>query len=174
MIILAVVILLVACGGNQVVNGWQEVKSKEGRFVVMMPGDPNYIVDTVSTPAGKVAYPSYVVNNEDNYYLIGYSDMPKELVARAPADVIIEGSCRGVLHEAGGKQIGSKLLKRDKYLGREIIAEIPGQDQDQIQVMRVRSYLVGNRLYLIFASGPPEDTTGNFGRFMDSFELLAE
>lgn len=165
---LAAIILLVACGSKK--TGWQELKSKEGRFAVMMPGDPDYIVDTVNTAAGQVAYPSYVVNAEDNYYLIGYSDMPKELVARAPADIIIEGSCRGVLNEAGGKQVGSKLLKKDKYLGREITAEIPGQDQ----VMKIRSYLVGNRLYLIFATAPPTDTTGNFGRFMDSFELIGE
>lgn len=168
LMLLATVILVIACGEKQ--TGWRELKSKEGRFAVMLPGKPEYLVDTVNTPAGQVAYPSFAVDLEDNYYLVGYSDMPKSLVARAPADIIIEGSCRGVLAEAGGRQVASKLLKKDKYLGREITAEIAGGEQ----IMKVRSYLVGNRLYLIFASGPLTDTTGNFGRFLDSFELIED
>jgi hypothetical protein len=168
LVLLTGLILVVACGGKD--TGWQQIKSKEGGFAIMMPGDPDYLVDTVGTPVGKVAYPSYAVDIEDNYYLVGYSDMPKSLVARAPADIIIEGSCRGVLSEAGGRQVASKLLKKDKYLGREITAEISGGEQ----VMKIRSYLVGNRLYLIFASAPPSDTIGNFGRFLDSFELIED
>ena len=167
-IILTVLIFGIACGAKK--TGWQELKSKEGRFVVMMPGDSEYLIDTVGTPTGKVAYPSYAFDEEEKYYLVGYSDMPGELIARAPADVIIEGSCRGVLAEAGGREVGSKLLTKDKCLGREITAEIPGAGL----VMKVRSYLVGNRLYLLFASAPPTDTIGCFGRFMDSFEFSRE
>ncbi|NIP44690.1 MAG: hypothetical protein GWO41_11000 [candidate division Zixibacteria bacterium] len=147
---------------------WREISSKEGDFRFMMPGEPYYAVDTVNTPRGPVEYPSYTLDTPEKHLMIGYSDMPEDLVAQAPERVVLEGAVRGVVEESRGTSVLDTLIQNDSMTARESIVTLP----DDKSVMRVRAYMSGNRVYIVAATAPVSDTAGLLGRFVESFELL--
>ncbi|HDS01114.1 MAG TPA: hypothetical protein ENO22_12505 [candidate division Zixibacteria bacterium] len=149
---------------------WRKITSSEGDFSFMMPGEPYYAVDTVNTPRGPVEYPSYTLDTPEKHLMVGYSDMPEDLVAQAPARVVLEGTVRGVVEESGGTSVLDTLIQNENMTARESVVTLP----DGESVMRVRAYMSGNRIYIVTASAPVSDTAGLLGRFVESFELLKE
>ena len=147
---------------------WREITSEEGDFKFMSPGEPSFDVDTVSTPNGPVEYPSYSLAASDKYFFIGYSDMPEQLVSQAPAKVVLDGAVRGMISEARGTSISDTLMENEEFTAREHLVSL----SDGQSLMRVRTYMSGNRIYIIAASAPETDTTGLLGRFVESFELV--
>ena len=147
---------------------WQEFTSAEGSFAIQMPGTPSYEKKNTSTAVGPIDMHLFSLDlAKDAVYIVMYSDYP-DVVAQAPADKVLDGGRDGALANVKGKLVGEQNMSLDGFPGREFTIEIPGKG-----MMKLRTYLVRQRLYQIMAVGTnaridSEDTV----KYLTSFRLL--
>ncbi len=138
-------------------------ESEEGRFAIMMPGEPKVSESKIATSDGEpTIQKQFVAGGESGVYLVSYQDNPnlegadEAAIARA-FDVGRDG-LKKAFH---GEVLEEKAITlSDKFPGREIRLSIPqagGQG-------RCRLYLVGTRLYQVMAVGVPAFVGSEQGR----------
>jgi hypothetical protein len=161
-----------ACGGA---TGSQEFTSDEGGFSIMSPLPMEEASQTVDTELGSIEIHTFMVEQSDRAYMVGYSDYPQDYIDQSDPEIILDGARDGAVGNVNGKLASEiKLLLEDQYPGREIVITAM-LDQDHEGTIKSHMYLVGNRLYqvmVIAASG--EMSVQEMDDFINSFKLLSE
>lgn len=167
------VALFAGCGAKP---DWQEYKSEEAGFSVMMPGkDVEVQSSSTSTAAGPIMIHMYSVSLSKAYYMVAYNEMSFlegiELTD-SDKDDILEGGVEGAI---GTFPDGEFVYRRDITLrghpGKEYRAD--GTKNGMEMVVFGKAYLVGTRLYQVMATTTKSDANDeNIKKFMDSFKLL--
>jgi hypothetical protein len=126
---------------------WKEFSSAAGRFKVLIPGNPTKTSTTLEYRFR--TFRRHTFSSWAGYatFLVAYSDIPVTLAE--PED--IEEFLDHHMHEnevaASQEELLSKtVIELDGYPGRELIVETPKS------TIRMKYYLVGQRLYQIAAS----------------------
>lgn len=164
----AVAVLLLA--GCQQASDWQEYKSTEGRFSVLMPSVPEERKQTVNTPVGPIDQHVAILSPDKNTaYLASYADYPESATQGVKPDQILDGSRDGSVANIQGKLLSELIITLGDYPGREIRVAFP----DDIHTMRMRIYIVGSRLYQVGVLTTKENVSNNsVTKFLDSFKLV--
>jgi WD40 repeat protein len=165
-----VIFLLRSLGRDEDTSTWKEFVSAEGRFRVLLPGEPERKTQQIPTPMGACTLYAFVWENKrrDFALLVSYNDYPP-VVNGAPPDQVLDGVRDGVVMGTPGARLnGEQRITLHGYPGREVRVDIPGKG-----TLRNRMYLVQNRLYQLSAprlggGGPSEET---ITRFLDSFSF---
>ena len=147
------------------------VTSRDGGFMVNFPGPVRETTQIVDTSAGKATahIMSYQAPNQTVYTAV-YSDYPPGAVGQSPVDAIYAGAISGAVQKAGGTLRSSTPINIDNVTGREAVLETP----DKRETVRVRYFLVGDRLYQVMYDGPAgSEKSSDAINFLNSFKLTS-
>ena len=128
---------------------WHEFTSADGKFKVMLPGDP--IRKTRSSKEVE-----YGVETPDAKIGVVYADLPEKT---KPEKYMVAPPGSKVLKEAD--------VAQGDYKGRDIVAEVPNQG-----TVHMRFLTTGKRLYTVMIVGkskPPAQA--EVARVLDSFQI---
>jgi len=147
---------------------WQELKSEQGKFSVLMPGIPNYKKHIVNTSSGMLDLHEYSLNKPDIAFSASYCDYPIEVVKQTSKKVILSNVRDGVISGMHGRLLSELIIEINGHPGRQLHAEI----SSGTGIMEGRIYIVENRLYQIsVATGKQNAFSTDINRYLDSFKL---
>jgi hypothetical protein len=157
--LLAASLLGPGCGGG---SALQEHVSKEGRYRILLPGQPQEEED------GDVKKVSFTARSGS--YAVAYQDLEKE--EGKSAEEQLEAACARVEQTLKGRAVRRrKVTLAGRYPGYEVSARW----QDGEWLVRHRLYLVEGRLYQVIASGQKWWVeSGETDRVFRSFAVLEE
>jgi hypothetical protein len=124
----------------------KEFASKDGRFTVMMPGDP-----AITKQGGQTRF---LIDQGKQVLMVVYQDIPA--LENADAALIkkcLEGGRDAAVKNFKGKLISSTELKLGDVPGIEFQIDVP-----KLGVYRSRLFQVKDRLYQVTALGPKDFT----------------
>jgi hypothetical protein len=148
----------------------EEFTSKEGKFSILMPKEPNTGSLNVDSPLGKLKMTLTEKEEGGLHYAVVFADYPADKIKGFDVDKSLDGARDGSVKNSGGKLIQEKkiTLGKGKYPGRELLIQL----KDEKLWMRQRIYMVGLRQYQVVLAGPEKRVKGKFAdRFFQSFKL---
>ena len=154
-------------------DDWTSIKSYEGNFKAMLPGEPDYSASKVDTEVGKIDLHSFAVeaNGGRVAYFVFYSDYPEGTEDDTDPKVLLQNARDGVIGDDDSRQTREEKID---------ISGHPGLEFDFVQGNGAnktygywRLYMVKNRLYQIgiISIGEPA-TDFKVKAIYDSFNLL--
>ena len=119
-LICVILFLLISCGQPFKL---QKFSSEEGRFSVLLPGNPEKSEQTISTAAGPINITFFMVSRKNGVYGVGYCDYPSQVFLNQSLDKMLDDA----MNEAIGNIEGTLKKETDFTLeggvvGREIEA----------------------------------------------------
>ena len=147
---------------------WTEFRSNEGRFSILMPEKPHSQTSTMETPQGRFEQHAFIASHGLLLCMIAYTDFPAKLLVANNVDGVFDGVRDQFIKEVSGKLASEISLSLDGHSGREIKAHMFRGE------LRLRLYLVGDRLYIlsIISSSEISDSDEEaFNKFFASFKL---
>ncbi len=146
-----------------------KLSSKEGRFYIMFPGEPEYSAEDVETAVGKLKMHTYLYEeSSDAAYMVAYIDYPDDLVDESDNDVLLDAALEGALGSWGidVNKVSKETTWHSGYKGI-YCRESNGDTYTAYEVM-----LVENRLYQIAILQYGKSISKKvLSSFFDSFEL---
>jgi hypothetical protein len=140
--------------------------SRVGAFSVMMPGRPEYKVETIKTANGPVVLHKYIASAQAGHhaYVVAYSDIS----ANINIGELFKATREDIVRILKGRIISEKPASLNGYPGRVFIAE----NSEHIAVMK--AYLIGNRFYkVIFVKTKTSAFPAEAERYFASFRVNA-
>jgi TonB family protein len=157
------------------VKEWREFKYEPGNLVVIMPGEPVEMSQSIDSQIGKVPIKLFTAQMGLATYLAMYVEYP--IVFDTPSAIkhSLESGRDLMLGKMGAKLISEKEVAYGKYPGREWNG---GSAQF---VIHSRAYIVNQCLYLFMAAMPTDEykrlsetQSNDVVKFLDSFKLIKE
>lgn len=169
-----VALLLLLLANTVRADEWEKLTDEKGNFTVKVPGKPKKQTQTVDTELGKVEAIYYLVELKEGKgaFAVAFNDYPKDFVAKADAEAVLDGAREGNIKPHNGKVTSETKIKLDGFPGREYtFSGKLGGDGEPI-TGNVRLYLVGDRLYqlMVLASEKIPAEREDIGRFFYSFD----
>jgi Protein of unknown function (DUF1570) len=151
-------------GGNGVPKGWVEFTSNAGGYRSVFPDQP--IEHVEDTGAIKLNMAVAEVKAQSRAFVVMYSDLPANLNANL-ADKALDGGI-DALGKLGTVKTTSKISLGPNP-GREAVIDMAGG-----KMLKVRIYMVGNRLYQLHAQWDSQkgDASADIDAFMNAFKLV--
>jgi len=144
---------------------WTEFRSEEGRFTVLMPVKPVSQASTIETPQGRFEQHVFIASHFPLICSIAYVDLPKQISAANDVDGFFGGVRDEFIKEVGGKLASESSLSLEGHPGREIKVYMFRGD------LRLRLFLVGDRLYVLSLIKSSETDEETLKKFFGSFRL---
>lgn len=156
-------------------NAWREFSSAGGRFSVLLPGTPTERIQPRDSPVGNLEVHDFILNTSA-YYNIRYIEYQSNLEESGDVKASLDSIINEGIKQAGGALLEEKDISLDGHPGRFVTVKAGGS-----YVMRINSYVVGNRIYQISITmkeaGVPKaiakfhDETA--AKFLGSFKLVS-
>jgi|SRR5262245_61810664 len=157
---------------------WKEFTSTAGRFKVTLPGNPTETSKTIESHLGEIKRHTFTLGAGFATYLISYADLPVSLTEPGEVSKFLDHTHEGEVGSSQGRLLSMADIALDGHPGREFIMETSNSK------FRMRSYLVGQRVYQIAISTPkgPAKNAAEIAKsmeftsskFFDSFELTGK
>jgi hypothetical protein len=150
--------------------GWKVFAPNDGRFSVLMPGLPVSEQQTFTTKGGNMVL--YLFNLDrgrmNERFSVQYTDYPEQFLKEArSANTVLKKASTVDAFNIGGKVVSEKSFPLGSHPGRELRVE------NAELAMRIRLYLVDQRLYKVVATWPKSRTfSADDERFLASFRLM--
>jgi hypothetical protein len=159
-------------------NQWQEVRPAAGGFAAQMPGTPlNAQGETRSQSHELLAISNFfeVDAPDGRAYQISYADLQPAFRAKFHTpDEIIDNARNLALTRAHGRSRQDKAIVLSGNYGREVIFDVRPEDTNRDISVRIRYYLVKDRLYQLTTVSPRgTETDADANHFFDSFRFAA-
>ena len=144
---------------------WKSFQPANGNFVVMMPGEPELKEKIVNSVLGEIKLTMYMYQppsgSDDNVaYAVSYMDCPADKITSDSVSLIkdfFDNSRDGSLKAIQGKLLTEEIIKYKNFPGREQRVDF----RNGMAVIKLRHYLVNNRLYSLQVITP---TDNNFNK----------
>ena len=158
--------MLVSCAQNH----WIRVNSTDGRFTVLMPGQPKRLDTRASGPLGTA--PSTSLVSESSGIVIGvtFVDPPRQLAATSSVPEVLDNARDGMLG-SDTELISEKTIVFQRHPGRCLsVSAKDGSTYTEAMLL-----MVVNRLYVlqVVSEGRRPDLS-LADRFFQSFRVLHE
>lgn len=147
-------------------DSWQEFRSKDGDFKVLLPGPSTTENLTSSSPQGTLIVHLVTVQTASETYTVAYNDYPKSVVEHSTSDAILDLAVEGALGESG-RLVSSSPISLNKRSGRSVEAALP-------EGIRYRANFVldAGRLYQVSVlESPGSKHNENVEKFLGSFQI---
>ena len=157
----------------------QEFTSQAGKFKVRMPGAPESQTHTAEYKVGqqtiRVSITMHQVQVRNEGYFVGVADIPNvQFMSPIETHQLLEKSRDGAISASGSTLDSSKsALLQGQYQGLDFSAKMPPPPRGVTDgLIRGRIYLVGSRLYQLYAGGAPALVNDpRTTEFFDSFKV---
>jgi hypothetical protein len=159
---------LLGAAQDEVPASWKMVAPKDGGFSVAMPAAPMEKKQQVKTATGTLSVVMQIADGRnDSLFVVSYSDFPEADLKKGDVDKRLDQARDGAIASARGKKRSEEPLKLKGHAGREVVIEKDGE-----VVVKMRIYLVKNRLYQVMVLGNgPVFASKDVAIFLDSFRL---
>jgi hypothetical protein len=145
----------------------QTVGGPEKGFTVQMPGSPQSTSNKVTIPSGDILIETLSSEVDGvTYSLLTYDYPVKFVAARAPEALLNSDGRDALINQVKGTLKSEEPITLDGYPGK---AFIMGSDRGDV---RVRTYLVGPRLYTLLGVYNPGIPSPSVDAFLQSFTLI--
>ena len=158
---------------------WQEFKTFEGRFKVMVPGEMQMNERTIHTDIGEIRYMTYYFQDthreaENLMYMVTYCDYPMHSIhsdSTTLIDEFFEQTIEAAAISVSGELRYAEPLNYKEYPGRYWRIDY----QRGHATLKTRAFLVENRFYTVQTATRRGSSLNNATeKFLDSFTLLEE
>ncbi len=159
-------------------DGWYLFQSEQYGYKIEFPKEPTENPQVVNSEIGELKmnifmYDASKVGKDDNLiYMINYTEYPDTSINSKRTEILddfFRNSIDGAVKNVRGELLSEKIIKIGEYPGREIKIDF----KDGMAVIRMRLYLVRNKMYLLQTiTETKKDFNKSITKFMDSFELL--
>jgi hypothetical protein len=140
---------------------WKEFSSPEGRFSVLMPGNP---AAETRTPKDQPAeLHMFTVDQGSKAFMASYFDLAPTTVS---PDAILDGARDGSIMNRQGTLIKEERTALDGHPGRAFQATARGNS-----FVETRMYLVDRRLYMLTVVRQNREEDKDAAKFLSSFKL---
>ena len=160
------VIIYFVRGGDKL-KEFEPYHSKEGRFSVLFPGEPERKLQQVDTPAETLEFVMYSAGSKKTGFIVAYVDYSQEMMKNADIKKMLDGARDGAVRNINGRLEKEKVLDFHGKPGRELEIMAPKK-----AIIKARLILIGNRLYQMMAISQSnrilEEKTPEF---FDSFKV---
>lgn len=130
-------------------NAWKEFVSREGRFSVRMPAEPQLHQREADSPLGKLPTHLHVAQADTRSYLVLYIDSPRQTESPDFAATVLGGARDRMLAAgAGRKLLGEREVAVEGHPGREWMVT------DDQMLYRAKAFLVKGRFYQLLLVAP--------------------
>ena len=157
---------------------WYLLESEPLGYKIEFPKEPTENPQVVNSEIGELKMNIFMLDasksrKDDNLvYMVNYTEYPDTLISSEKIDILdnfFRNSIDGAVRNVHGKLLSEKIIKINEYPGREIKIDF----KDGMAVIRIRLYLVKNKLYMLQTiTETKKDFNKSINRFMDSFELI--
>jgi hypothetical protein len=143
--------------------------SNEGKFTILMSGEPKEQKQTTKAGGMDLVTVLYVCEIDQNRALVvGYNDLPPANINPAITDKVLDSAAGAVNTGVKGTLLSTKKIALGKNPGREVKIKLP----DDKGLLKVNIYLVGNRLYQVHGVGPESFVNSpQLDRYYKSFKV---
>jgi len=161
--LVVVLFLFVFVATSRAETGMQEFTSKDGGFIISMPGAPKESVQNVDSAAGPLELHQFLVEDGNVAYIVMYNDYPRVPESQ---ETFFKNVRDGGVNAVKGTLKKEKVIARQGYPGRAFDIET----SDTLLLQDV--YLVGKRLYQVILGVPKADSMpSRTNQFFGSFKL---
>ncbi len=158
-------------GAEAVAEAAPSFHSREGGFSARFPEAPRYEEKRESTLLGVLRTRSWEVERGALRLRIERHDVPALATVALGDEALLERAARELLADLGARAARDEAARLREHPGRHLRyepGERPGETED------AWLYLLGHRLYVIFARGANPTTRAAALRFASSVELLED
>jgi hypothetical protein len=148
---------------------WIKYNSPEGRYSVLLPGEPKITTQEAAASTGE-KFAQYMAASEDSIavYMVGYFDVAPNMTFS------FEKARDGFLAAVKGTLLSEKVISLGGYAGREANVSANGGSGIEYLIL-VRFYQVEKRIYVIqFIVAKSADaaiSAGKSAKYFDSFQV---
>lgn len=150
---------------------WRRFQDPNGKFTVLMPGDPKQQRQQQQTRLGNLDIYTFAVEQPGlSAHLVTYTDFPAEFIQTVDPNKLLDSGRDEVLRRVQGSLLSETRISLDGAPGRELMIKAPGE-----LIIHSRIYLVNQRLYQLIVVAPASKATnlsGSIRGFFQSFRLL--
>ena len=166
-LVLASLFVFVLAGCKQV--PWNEFKSTDGNFSVLLPGAPTASDQPINMQTGQIEAHIFTLTTGQFAYMVSYTDYPASIFDTTPIKSILDGLRDGAVKNSQGRLINEADIALGAYAGRELNVE----SSNGSNVMRAHLYVVNHRLYqVIVITDKGRASSAEITKFLSSFKLL--
>ncbi|SEU24951.1 hypothetical protein [Stigmatella erecta] len=145
----------------------QTVGGPDKGFTVQMPGSPQSTSNKITIPSGDILIETLSSEIDGiTYSLLTYEYPVKFVAARSPEALLNSDGRDALINQVKGTLKSEEPITLDGYPGK---AFIMGSDRGDV---RVRTYLVGPRLYTLLGVYNPGIPSPSVDAFLQSFTLI--
>ena len=170
---LPVIALAVVCSPAWADESWKEYTSKDGGFMVLLPGTPTIQKMTQKAGDGSdVQIAAYRARVEGGpQVIVSTSDFAEQYLKVSP-EKILDNARDASVSRSNGTLVREKKIKHGDHPGRDIVVKFPKEQG----YLRARAILVGSRQYSLLLAGKTEKdvTSKDAEAFFASFKLAKE
>jgi hypothetical protein len=157
---------------SQAANSWATYRSRAGGFSVLLPVTATESVRTLELPEGSTRMVLAGADVNGISFLAAYHDVPAS-AARQP-EALLDDVRDVAIENARGRLQSERRINMGRNPGREVTAEIRGSEHLGPGVVKVKAYLVGQRVYQLVVMCPKaEASSAKVEDFFKSFKLIA-
>ncbi len=159
--------------------GWEEYKSFEGKFRVLVPGEMQVSERVIHTDIGEIKYITHYYQDtqreaENVMYMVTYCDYP-EYTIHSDSTALIEdfftNTVEAAVESVAGKLRYSDALNYKEFPGRHWRVDYRAGHA----TLKSRAFLVNNRFYTVqTATERGRSMNKATDDFFDSFAILVE
>ena len=160
-------------------TNWELISFGEANFQILFPQQPVKNEQTLETPLGKLSVVQYNLepklgSDANLLYGVGYTVYPANTInsgkmSDEELDVFFKNSVDGTVSNVQGKLLSTLIIDYEGYPGREIKIDI----KEGLAIIKMRSYLVENKMYIIQVITPVKNNFNtSINYFLDSFKLI--
>ena len=159
------------------IQDWQEFKSLEGAFRVIVPGEMKEKTNTIQTTIGTLEYHTFIYQDEDKdadnvLYMVSYCDYPNNTIHSDSLELIndfFKNTIESSVQSIDGELAYSTAVKLYEYPGRLWRINYNGAQA----TIKTKAFMVKQRYYAIQAvTYRDKSLNPSMDRFLDSFQLL--
>ncbi len=173
-----ILLVLAISLGFMLTSDWFLMKSEAQGYQIEFPEKPSSNVQTVNTEAGPVDMHIHMLdlskkeNDSNLIYLSSFAQYPDSLVHSDRKEQLagfFKETIDGLIGSIDGKLMNERDVQIGEYEGREVKINF----QDGMAIIRIRVYLVQNKVYMLQVITKTEnDSNDSISHFMNSFALL--
>jgi hypothetical protein len=153
--------------GSDKLAAFQEFRSDEGRFTVMMPGKPKAQNQSLETAVGKIDMVMYMAGSGKAGCAVAYADYPAQLVNSTDPQKLLEGATNGAVKNVNGRLVSETGTSFHGLPARDVWIEVPKKF-----FITGRFIMADSRFYeLMFITPTEKGHEEDIAKFLDSFKI---
>jgi len=170
---LAVLCLLLGGGGAGAAEGedWRRFEFEQGNFSVELPTVPVQGTKEKWFPISSFVSHVYRSWAGKDAFGINHTDLPRIALAFASKKKIFNSTRDGFLEDSNATEVSYRETEMDGRSARELVYDIPAQQDMPALRGKATMFLEGKRLYVFWAEVTRTRTQQDLNRFFDSIRV---